>query len=130
VIGGPTNGTDDKPTGITIGAAVDVVETEGFTNRPRDSLDGGPTNGAPIAIAIGAAVGSEEAGNAPPTDDVTSCLNSYLSGATFGLSGAKGNFSAPSFAIFDVATACLEGNFSKGDPPRESASFQRYEQTK
>jgi hypothetical protein len=38
----------NKPRGITIEAPVDVVETEGFTNRPRDASDSEP-------ITIGAA---------------------------------------------------------------------------
>jgi hypothetical protein len=35
--------------GITIGAAVDVVETEGFTQRPGDDSDGEP-DGDPLTI--------------------------------------------------------------------------------
>jgi hypothetical protein len=42
----------DNPSGITIGAPVNVVETEGFTNRPGDSLDGGPTT-LPPSFTIG-----------------------------------------------------------------------------
>jgi hypothetical protein len=30
-----------------------------------------------------------------------------------GAKGAKGDLVATSFAIFDAATSCLEGNFSK-----------------
>jgi hypothetical protein len=42
-----------NPSEITIRAPVDVVETEGFTNRPEDASDGDP-------ITIGAAVVVEE----------------------------------------------------------------------
>jgi hypothetical protein len=53
-IGAAFSGEDtDNPSGITIGDLVDVLETKGFTNRPRDASDGGP-------ITIGAAVGVEE----------------------------------------------------------------------
>jgi hypothetical protein len=94
-----------SPSGITIGAEVDVVDTEGFTNRPRESLYGGTTTSASKGKA----------------------------GANFCRAGAKvakGDLGAPSFAISDAATFCLEGNFSKVEhPPHEAVSFQRYTQT-
>jgi hypothetical protein len=41
----------NKPSGITIGAPVDVVETEGFTKRPGDASDGEPiTTGAAVVV--------------------------------------------------------------------------------
>jgi hypothetical protein len=87
-----------NPSGIIIGAAVELVETEGFTNRPGDSLDGGPTTGATKGI-------------------LGTIFNAARAGAIFcrsGARGAKGDLGAPSFAIFDGSNSCLEGNFSKG----------------
>jgi hypothetical protein len=99
----------DNRSGIIIGATVDVVDTKGFTNLPGDSLYGGPTTGASKGNFGGTAAANFR---------------------RYGAKGANGDLRAPFFAIFAAATSSLEGNFSKRTPPpRESESFQRYEQT-
>jgi hypothetical protein len=107
----------DNPSVIIIGAPVDVVETEGFKNRPGDSLDGGPATGPPnpSGITIGAPVDVVE------TEGFTKRPGDSLDG---GPTTGTPSFAIgpPSFDISDAATLLSGANVANVDlgPP----SFQ------
>jgi hypothetical protein len=86
----------NNPSGIVIGAAVGVVEIEGFTNRPGDSLDGGPITGASKGNFGGFKNRpGDSLGDGPTTDaskgSFGAIFDAATAGATFFRSGDKGN---------------------------------------